>query len=458
MKRIAMLLALCAIPAVLATTRNALAETNTASAVVNEQRSLEVALKQRAKEPKELSGFVESLLDADKGNLDILLDVVLPDGAALVRPPSNTVSELSERLSSEDYAVVREAIVKLHALGPGATDQVKTQMVGATDPVVSIFLAGVVSCWEMSSLDESESYQVQRVLSQYIEGITNTATVLALQKRVLHVTEQEGRDRRPSLLLTSVFRASVRTKDDNVVNQLSPLLEDDNVSLATTVVRTIGSGRDNRYFPELLLVALQSDRPQVVNEAISWAPNCWDGSKTKDVRRALESIFDGENELLKFRACFPLMHGYHDGEAVTYLLSQVKSENKSRSRRAISWIGDACNSGRKACPELLEALVPLLSSEDVSMRRAAANALGTYSGEQVVKHIIPLLGDVDKTIVSEVSYELLNQRDKNSLRRLLSEAADSADATPVSTNAKDILEKLDAKQRKQNKAIDSDKK
>lgn len=420
-------------------------KTTATNTEMEQRRSLAMTLKRYAKNPKELTPKLNSLLNANAENLYLILDVIWPDSASLACPSLDTFTPLSEKLASDDYATARASALKLYALGPGARDHIQTQLEATTDPVVSIFLTGVLSCWENSVLNEREEFQIQRVLSEYIEGITNTATILVLQKRIIDVCGQEDFNMYPSPILTSILRASVRTRDDGVVNQLSPLLKHDNISMATTVVRGIGSGGDNRYFPELLLIALRSDQEPVVDEAIKWTPNCWDRSKSRDVHRCLKSIFDGDNKGLKFHACFPLMHSYGDRKAVAYLLSQIRNENKPQSLRAIAWIGDACNSGKPVYPELIETLVPLLSSENLPMRRAAANALGTYSGEQVIKNLIPLLADSDKTIASEVRYELVNQRDKEMLQRLLSEAADNTNQKAVAIKAQEIIQELNRK-------------
>ncbi|MDK1032654.1 MAG: HEAT repeat domain-containing protein, partial [Planctomycetia bacterium] len=113
-----------------------------------------------------------------------------------------------------------------------------------------------------------------------------------------------------------------------------------------------------------------------------------------------------------------------------------------RVRRSIGRIGDSCNSGKPAYPELLETLVPLLKSEDSGTGRAAADALRTYAGEEVVKNLIPLLGDQQNIIVTEASRNLLRQRDKAMLRRLLGEAAKINQSAVVRMQAAQLLKKL----------------
>jgi len=216
------------------------------------------------------------------------------------------------------------------------------------------------------------------------------------------------------------------------------------------VVRSIGAGRDNRFFPTLLIDALCSERAEVVEEAIKWSPDCWDSAKADLVHRCLKTIFAGQNENLKFQACFALMHGYGDRDAVAYLLSQTQSENRARAERAIGWIGDACNWGKPASPDLLQSLVPLLESKDDALRRAAADALGTYSGDAVITNLIRMLGDRVQIISSEARQNLLDQRDKAMVKRLLSETVRGGTNDVTASKVDELLKELDETSRKPN--------
>jgi hypothetical protein len=238
--------------------------------------------------------------------------------------------------------------------------------------------------------------------------------------------------------------ALAKTGDDRVVDPLIPLLKHKDYAVAVMVTRSIGSHKDNRYFPRFLLEALKSDREFVVAAALDWTPNCWDPAKANEVRRLVTAVFEGSNEKLKFQACFPMMHSYGDRRAIDYLLSQANNPDKARAVRAMGWIGDACNSGKQAFPELLATLVPLLKSEDKEIRRRAAYALGTYQGTEVVDNLIPLLADSEDIIRQETSSKLLAQQDKTMLKTRLADAAEKSENETVRAKAKELLEKLPA--------------
>jgi hypothetical protein len=390
---------------------------------IQEQRLLLVTtIRNNFSNTQELKKLLKSFLDEDPNNLELLLDTVLPESITVQQIQPNAISDLIEQLSSDNYPEVKKAILELYLLGPIAESQVKKKYENCENPLEGIFLQGIISRWEMAKLKDPERSQIQNILSEYIKGITDVTRILSLQKRALQFLNAIKPNSNQWSILDAIFRVSAKTGDDKVVNQLAPLLDHPDTSIAVHVVREVGFGRDNRFFPNLLLVALQSNKEQIVDEAIKKTPNCWDGSKSKAVRESLEKIFNGENESLKFNACFPLMHGYGDQKAIAYLLSQTISDNKVRAVRAISWIGDACNAYKKEYSELLECLVPLLKSEDNEIRRAASDALGTYSGENVIRNLIRMLTDKEKIISVEALNNLFGQKDKDLVLRLLAEA------------------------------------
>ena len=263
-----------------------------------------------------------------------------------------------------------------------------------------------------------------------------------LSRRVRQALEAKPEPEGQLRLLTHCVSTIAKSGDDRFTEHLTPLLGHENVEIAIWITRTVGSHSGNRYLPGLLLEALKSDREGVVGAALSWTTNCWDRDKSSDVKRLVTAVFEGDNEALKFRSCFPMMHNYGDKRAIDYLLNQANSPDKARAARAISWIGDSCNSGRKAFPQLLASLVPLLKSEDKELRRRAADALGTYQGAQVVDVLIPLLGDQEEIIHREVCSNLLGQRDKGMLKTRLADAAENAQSETVRARSEELLGKL----------------
>ena len=133
----------------------------------------------------------------------------------------------------------------------------------------------------------------------------------------------------------------------------------------------------------LMIEALDSDFPALVKEALAARQNAATTNKREIVYQRLLKIFNGPDEENKFQACFALMHQCKHQAAIEYLLQQTASPDRERACRATLWIGDTCNWGQPAYPALLEALDPLLISEDQELRRTAVDALTTYAGPEI---------------------------------------------------------------------------
>ena len=380
--------------------------------------------------------------------LEALLDHLLPDTIP-VEPASVSQAQAQqwlEQLGDEDYRTREDATQKLISLGESFKALVKKAL-DDEDIEIRTRAQLILSTWEAARQNpESRNVGIYSgAFGVYVDGITDPECLRELARRVrrgvkcgLPATKGELR------LFEHCLRVVAESGDDATCNILTPLLEHEDPAVAVWVVKQVGAYSDNNYFPELLLVALASDVEDIVSEAISWTPNCWDEDRAPLVVRHLTRIFEGDNETLKFKACFPLMHGHHDRRAVAYLIEQTQSADPVRARRAISWLGDSCNHRKKAYPALLEALVPLLSCKDPVTRRTAADALGTYLGEEVVKQLIPLLADDENIIVMETRQNLLEQKDKVMLRRLLAQAQTESPNPLVRERAAALLKALDS--------------
>jgi len=378
----------------------------------------------------------------------VLLDRLLIETA----PPRKSVlsktdaERLVEQLGADDYKTRDAASRKLTQWGRAFRELID-RAVASKDPEVSLRAKAILSAWESGSWDVEKAAVAEYGTGFliYLEGMTDEACWVELARRICMVFQRGSPRGRKRMILAHCVERIAKSGKDKYCEPLIPLLKHREAGVAVWLTRTFGSKSGNRYFPLLLVEALRSDRELVVDTAISWTPNCWDRSRSKEVRRLLTRIFDGDSERLKFHACFPLMHGYHDQQAITYLLSQAAATDKDRALRAISWLGDSCNSGRAASPQLLARLAPLLNSQDSALRRAAAGALGTYSGEEVVRHLIARLADKEAIIVTEAARNLLAQRDKAMLRRHLADAQHNSPSEAVRRKAKELLAKLGEK-------------
>lgn len=371
-----------------------------------------------------------------------VLDRLFPDTKPLPGPPveAKTVAELVRQLGDDSFQVREQATARLLAVGRSHRDLVK-QATRSDDPEVKQRAQQILDTWD--ALRPSDLAKHRGPFGKYLEEIKDRDRLdLLVGRLVVALSGEMPEEARRHLLLEMVATAA-RTADDRYTDPLRPLLAHRDVRVAGFVVQTVGGFKNNNdFFPRLLLDALDNDREDVVDAVISWTPNCSDPARAPELQRRLKRIFAGDNEALKFRVSFPLMHSWNDAEAYRYLLQQTHSADAERARTATYWVGDACHSGKKASSELLEKLGPLLKSTDTELRRAAAYALGTYSGEEVVKLLLPALADAEEIIVAEASRRLLDQSDKAMLKRLLQDAARNHADAKVRTRAGELADKV----------------
>jgi hypothetical protein len=76
------------------------------------------------------------------------------------------------------------------------------------------------------------------------------------------------------------------------------------------------------------------------------------------------------------------------------------------------------------------------------MRRTASDALGTYSGEAVIRNLIPMLADEVDIISVEAKNNLLDQRNKNLLSSILSDTIESTTDQRLITKIRELQEEL----------------
>jgi len=387
--------------------------------------------------------FDPAELDAmGPAGMSALLDHLLPDTAEQQpsETPEHDVARLIRRLGDERYRVREEANEALLDMGPAIRPAVRAAT-ASEDAEVSWRATCILRHWDSRKTEDKGRYAP--ALGSYLTRVKDDERLEEVARRTLLALKDGMPSGGQLAVLQQCIMAVGRSGKDKLTDRLAPLLDHEDVRVAVLVTQLVGAASGNDYFPALMLDALQSQRDEVVLQAISRAPNCWDDKRKLEVERRLIAIFEGDKEPLKFQACFPLMHDYRYAPATDYLLEQVGSTDKSRSVRAIGWLGDASNHGRPASQKLLEVFDPLLKSDDYSQRRAACRAVAIYSGEEVVKRLIPLLGDKKAAIATEVTYRLMHQKDKDMLRRLLAAAAKDDPNETVRKKAAELVKNLD---------------
>lgn len=399
----------------------------------------EMASRRRGFDPRPLN-------ESDVAVLRAVLDELLPD-TSFVETTSAEVDALVAQLGADSSRRREEAqreLVKMRAEGGRA---VAKAVRSSDDLEIRQQARMILKIWRRA--DDRPVWQYVKAFRKYAEQIRDDEQLQLIARRARSVLAVGIPKRSRLQMLEYCLVAVARSGQEKLVEEFTPLLKHSDVRVAVLVTRSIGGGRDSRFFPTLLLTALKSKRREVVDAAITSAPNCWDKSKQHVLHQALSAIFEGDDEELKFNACFPLMHDFQDQRAIDYLLEQISSPDKNRSLRAVAWIGDARNWGRPAYPELLEALKPQLESVGKDARRGASAAIATYSGEVVMRRLIEMLSDEERIIAQEAGYNLLNRppQDRKAVLRILTDAKENHESDAVRKRCESILKELKQRHR-----------
>jgi HEAT repeat protein len=227
---------------------------------------------------------------------------------------------------------------------------------------------------------------------------------------------------------------------------LRPLIASKDPRIGKFVAETIGSYKsDERFFPPLLLDALESEREEVVQAAIRWTVGCRHTSRASEVQRALVGIFERGDEALKFQVSLPLIQEFDEADAWLHLIRETQSKAPLRSAAALSSLADAKHTGREASRELIDKLTGLLDSPTLSLRWGATKALGTHDGPAVIDLLIPLLADSEQSVRDEAARCLVKQADKSLVAEQLRAAVSKSDSEDFRRRSADVLKKLDEK-------------
>jgi hypothetical protein len=277
----------------------------------------------------------------------------------------------------------------------------------------------------------------------YVQGIHDTEQLALLARRTVKALES-GLPDGDRLHLTRLCIAAVaRGHEETSCAIFLPLLKHQDKRVAVFVTETFGGYlTEPKFFPQLLADALASDRPAVVETALRFTTGCQDPKRREQVQQSLRTIFLGDRESLKFQACSPLMRDFQDVEAWEYVLRQTQAKDRDRAKTALAWISDAGQRGQPAPPHVLKLLLPMLRARDGALRQAAAQAIGGFAGEEVVRNLIPLLGDAQATIKEQAAANLLEQPDSEMVRRLLTDAAWKYPDEKVRAQARQLLAKM----------------
>jgi len=377
--------------------------------------------------------------------LAAVLNHLLPDTAPPappkpVGPPEADIRRLLARLDDDDFRTREQATEELIAKARPRRPLIEAA--ARSDSLeVRLRAERVLASWESRPAERLSAY-----LSgfwTYVAGVNDSERLELLANRTMKALEPGMPEGDRLHLLRLCIAGVAHGRDDASCDILLPLVRHQDVRIATLATETVGAYKtEPRFVPRLLVDALASERQAVVEVALRFVVECQDPKRRDQVRQALRTIFDRREESLKFQACLPLMREFRDPDAWTYVLAQTASADASRVRTAFNWIGDTKNCGQPPDAQLMKQLVPFLEAKSPDLRRAATTVLATFSGQQVIQQLIPLLADSDASVARQADAGLLSQPDRKLVAHMLKEAATQSPQTVVRSRAAELLAKL----------------
>jgi hypothetical protein len=378
--------------------------------------------------------------DGLTGVLDCLLPDTAPPREVVQGPPEEEIRRLILRLDADDFRVREAATEELVAKGRGRRELIEE---ATKSELLEVRLRAerVLASWESRPTTRLNDY-----LSgfwAYAEGLKGADELKILAERTIKALESGMPEGDRLHLLRLCIAAVAHGHDDASCDLLRPLVRNPDPRIAALVAETAGAYKvDPKFVPQLLVDAILDERPAVTEAGLRFVLGGQDGRRREAVLAALRRVFQGKNEPLKFQACLPLMRDFQDAEAWLYVIGQTASNDTNRVRTAFNWIGDTKNCGRAPNIRLQAILVELISSGTIDQRRAAVQALGTFTGESVVTKLIGLIGDREAAVSQQAKACLLAQPDRKLVARLLETIGANSGDQVVQSRSKELMASL----------------
>jgi HEAT repeat protein len=378
--------------------------------------------------------------------LAAVLDHFLPDTAPPAAPlpaglPEATVRKLIADLEHDDFQTRERATDALATAGRGQRKLIE-EAAASQQAEMALRAQRIIATWESRPQARLSAY-----LSgfwAYVEKIEDPQRLNLLAGRTMKAFEQGMPEGDRLHLLRLCLAGVAHGRDGASCDLLRPLVDHQDVRVAVLAAETVGAYKtEASFFPTILVDALHSKRQEVAETALRFAAGSSDQKQRAALHRALRTIFEQQAKTLKFQACLPLIRDFHDPQAWVYVLEQTQSKDANRSRTACNWVGDSAGRGAPASAELAAALAPLLKSPSADLRRWTVQALGSYSGDPVVRSLLPLLGDSDESVVRQVGASLRKQPDQNLVKRLVRAANVARSDVAARSLIREVLRELE---------------
>jgi HEAT repeat protein len=379
--------------------------------------------------------------------LSAVLDWFLPGTAEpkTAEPPDGRVAELIAQLGDESFRVREAATQKIHRLGIVAQAAL-VEATRSSDAEIAWRAVRILRAWETERNQDVNRYTTG--LNVYLSGITDEPRLQELARRSKLVLDA-GLPAAPGRqhVVRLCILALARTGKDQYTDGLKPLLKHRERRVATFVTQAVAAGvAADGHYPAILLDALESEHQDIALTALNSVTAGTDAQQADELKRRLHALLKGNDETLKLQACRPLIAQFHDAEALDYvrtLLNGPKQE-LARKHQAIGVLGDPRAVGKTIDPKVLELLLSLIKSNETNLRLPAVNALANHAGEDVVRALIPLLGDPLSSVSRAAVRGLQTQTDRKMVRGLLADAAKDGQNEKVKQQAATLIKQFDA--------------
>ena len=376
--------------------------------------------------------------------LSALLDWFLPQSAKPLSADAIDPAALPwvKQLANDNFAKREVASKKLAQMGVLAYPAVLTAT-RDNDAEVSFRARQILRGWKTQRIRDMPQYLA--AFRVYVAAIDDQARIAAMTVHVKSFLASSSTP--PSGFEAEIVRQCIsgvtRTGKDRAIDPLASLVTPGNLPVAGFVLGAVAQGATPDYCPALLLETLRSDRADLLQAVLGCWPDCRKTAQAGEIQQRLRTIMEGPQEDLRPLACRVLYRQFDHPAATDYLVRELEAPgNAGRRMPAILCLLEPRTPAKTLPPPLLKALGKLTQSKDVSDRFQAAQTLANYRGEEVVKLLVPLLGDVGGDVAAQRG--LRNQTDWEMVRKVLDDAANHHPDTKVRTRARRYLKDLDA--------------
>jgi hypothetical protein len=342
--------------------------------------------------------------------LAAVLDYFLPQTApaeappAAADPPADEVLRRLRALDDEEFATREAATAWL--IAHARPQRALVAAWGQCDVLERrLRVERVLASWEVRPVERASAYLTG--LWAYLEQVHDPPRLALLSRRTRRALEQGLPEGDQLHLLRLCLAGVAHGQHEAACDVLRPLVEHPDVRVATLVVETVGAyKRQPQFVPRLVVDALGSPRPAVVEAALRFLVGSGDTPHREALYAALKALLRHPDESLRFQACLPLIRDFHDAQAWSDVIAQTASADAGRVRTAWNWIGDTRPGGQAPSAELLQVFDRFLADGTPAQRRAAAQALGAYAGPAVVQRLVQLLADREDAIAQHAQTRL----------------------------------------------------